>query len=201
MKFSNICCFGFADARPDEKLYKDVVEVSKLLAEAGYTIVNGGGPGVMRASTEGAHAGGGKAIGITFHPKDMTFFEGRDPQNKVDEIIELPDYVTRTLKLLETGDMYVIFNGGTGTLSEFAMAWALARLHFGHHKPFLLFGGFWYPIMEEITRLMRIRKEELGVYRIAVMPEDVVPLIKELEAEYSKGDHEHKNDPRGPFSL
>lgn len=201
MRFKNITCFGFADAKPDDKLYKDATEVAKLLAEAGYTIVNGGGPGVMRATTEGAHLGGGRAIGITFEPAGMTFYEGRDPENKVDELIVLPDYITRTLKLMEEGEAYIIFNGGTGTLSELGMSWALARLHLGHSKPFILFGGFWYPIMEEITRLMRIRKEELGLYRIAVESRDVVPLLVEYEAQYSNEDHEHKEVPKDRFSI
>lgn len=201
MKFTKICCFGFADAKPEEKLYKEAFDVAKLLAKAGYVVVNGGGPGVMKASTEGAHEGGGKTIGITFQPKGMTFFEGRNPENKVDELIELPDYITRTLKLLEVGEAYIIFNGGTGTLSELGMAWALARLHYGHSKPFILYGGFWYPIMEEITRLMRIRKQELGVYRIAIQPEDVVPLIQEFEEKYSKEDHSHKDVAKDQFSI
>lgn len=177
----NIAIFGFSESDPSDQLYKDAFEVSAEIAKVGYTIVNGAGPGVMRAATEGAHSVGGKAIGITFYPRDMTFFEGRDPQNKVDELYELPDYVQRTLRMLEAADAYVIFNGGTGTLSEFGMAWALARLYFGHHKPFILYGGFWYPIMEEITRLMKIRKNELEVYRIVVEPKDVVEAIKEFE--------------------
>jgi len=54
----------------------------------------------------------------------------------------MPNYVERTLKLLELGEIYVIFNGGTGTISEFGMAWGLARLYFGNHKPMVLFGQF-----------------------------------------------------------
>jgi uncharacterized protein (TIGR00730 family) len=195
MKFKNICCFGFADATPEDPLYKDAFNVSALVAKDGYTIVNGGGPGVMRASTQGAKSVGGKAIGITFTPKDMTFFEGRDKENNADQIIESPDYVTRTLRLLEEGDCYIIFNGGTGTLSELAMAWALARLYYGHSKRFILYGGFWYPIMEEITRLMRIRKEELELYRIAVEPSDVIKYIHEFEESLVDAQHNHTKSP------
>lgn len=190
MQFKNVTFFGFSEARPGEKLYQDVVEVAAEVARAGYTVVNGGGPGVMRASTEGAKLGGGKTIGITFAPRGMTFVEKRDPENKVDELIECGDYVERTLKLMEKGDVYIIFNGGTGTLSELGLSWALARLYFGHHKSLILYGGFWYPIMEEISRLMRIRKEELNVYRIVIQPQDVVPAIKEIEAEFADGEHE-----------
>ncbi|HBL52043.1 MAG: hypothetical protein A3D24_02400 [Candidatus Blackburnbacteria bacterium RIFCSPHIGHO2_02_FULL_39_13] len=200
MPIKNIAIFGFSESDPKDPLYKDAYDVSAEIAKAGYTIVNGAGPGVMRASTEGAHSSGGKVTGITFYPRDMTFFEGRDPQNKVDELYELPDYVQRTLRMLEAGDMYIIFNGGTGTLSEFAMAWALARLYFGHHKPFILYGGFWYPIMEEITRLMKIRKQELEVYKIVVEPQDVVPAIKEFEEMMEKnGDHDHEK--KSPFRI
>lgn len=195
MKFTNICCFGFADATPEDKVYKEAFEVSALIAQEGYTIVNGGGPGVMRASTEGAKSVGGRAIGITFQPKDMTFFEGHDKENKADQLIESSDYVSRTLKLLEAGECYVIFNGATGTLSELGMAWALSRLYYGHSKKFILYGGFWYPIMEEITRLMRIRKEELELYRIAVEPKDVVGFIHEFEKEIVDAQHHHEKSP------
>lgn len=199
MKFKNITIFGFSDAKSEDKLYQEVKTVAALVAKEGYVIVNGGGPGVMKASTEGAKSAGGKTIGITFTPRDMTFFEGRDPENKVDELIECPDYVTRTLKLLEHGDCYVIFNGGTGTLSELGMSWALARLYYGHSKHFILYGGFWYPIMEEITRLMKIRKQELELYRIAVEPQDVVGYIHEFENKAV--DAQHKHQDKAPFRI
>lgn len=199
MKFKNITFFGYSDAKETDKLYLDVRTVASLVARQGYTIVNGGGPGVMKASTEGAKSAGGKTIGITFQPTDMTFFEGHDDKNKVDELIISPDYVTRTLKLLEKGDLYIIFNGGTGTLSEFGLSWALARLYYGHSKPFILYGGFWYPIMEEITRLMKIRKEETELYRIVVDPEEVVKHIHEFEEKIV--DAQHKHEEKSPFRV
>lgn len=199
MKFTNITCFGFSDAAPVDKLYKEAFAVAALLAKEGYAVVNGGGPGLMLATTEGAKSVGGHTVGITFHPRDMTFFEGQDPENKVDELIISPDYVSRTLKLLEYGDAYVIFNGGTGTLSELGMAWALARLYYGHSKRFVLYGGFWYPIMEEITRLMKIRKEELELYRIAVEPQEVIVALRDFEA--VTPDSQHKHMEKSPFRL
>ncbi len=78
------------------------------------------------------------------------------------------------------GDIYLVFNGGTGTVSEFGMAWGLAKLYFGHHKPLILFGTFWHEIMETFGRNMLIRPEELKVYRIVTTPEDVLREIKKL---------------------
>lgn len=190
MEIKTVTFFGYSQAKPEDKLYKEAFEVAAEVAKAGYTVVNGGGPGVMRASTEGAQSVGGKTIGITFSPKGMKLFEGHDPENKVDELLEEPNYLQRTVKLIESGDIFIIFNGGTGTISEFGLTWALARLYFGHHKPFVLFGGFWYPIMEEISRLMKIRKEELEVYRIVVEPKDIVPVIREFEKQFKDGSRE-----------
>ena len=177
----NVAAFGFSESKPGDSEYDAAFRVSKLLAQNGYVIINGGGPGVMRASSEGAKAGGGKAVGITFNPKDMTHFEARDPGNPRDEVIMLDNYVERTLKLLETGDVYVIFNGGTGTISEFGMAWGLARLYFGKHKPLILYGAFWHEILEAIGKNMLIRPEELRVYRIVTTPQEVLEEVKKLD--------------------
>lgn len=177
----NISILGYSQVDPGDPLYQDAYEVSKVLAEAGYTIINGGGPGVMRASSEGARAGGGKSIGITFSPLGMSNFEGKDAGNPATETMVVPNYVERTIKLLEYGDCYLIFNGGTGTLSEFGMAWGLARLYFGRHKPLLLYGDFWHEIIETLAKNMLLREEELTVYRIVTSPQDTLEAIRELE--------------------
>lgn len=169
-----------------------------MLAQNGLEIVNGGGPGVMRAATEGAHEGGGVASVATFYPKFIENFEGKDHQNKADKEIIMNNYVDRTMKLLELGDAYVIFNGGTGTLSELGMAWGLAYLYFGHHKPLILYGGFWYPILETLVTNMLIgsRPGALRVYKIATTPEQVMEYLMEFDKEIPPHD-EMKDDLSG----
>lgn len=176
---------GFADCQTEDWEYSQAFQTAKLLAQNGYVIVDGGGPGIMRAATEGAHAGGGKAIGITFEngvKEQAEMFEGRDENNHFDEEIKCTTYVERTLKIMDTADVYLIFNGGTGTISEFGMAWGLARLHFGHHKPLILFGHFWHDVIEAIGKNMRLRPEELKVYHIVTTPEEVLLKLKALQA-------------------
>lgn len=176
----NVTVFGCSQLNPGDVDYDAAYQTAKLLAQNSYLIINGGGPGVMKASSEGAKAGGGKTIGVSFNPKDMTHFEGRDPSNLVDQEILVDNYVLRTLKLLELGDVYVIFNGGTGTISEFGMAWGLAKLYFGHHKPLILYGTFWHEIMETFAKNMLIRPEEVRVYRIVTTPQQVLEEIQKL---------------------
>ncbi|MBI2267858.1 MAG: LOG family protein [Candidatus Blackburnbacteria bacterium] len=199
MEIKNVTFLGYSGCHPGEELYQNAFDAAACVAKEGYVVVNGGGPGVMRASTEGAKSVGGQAIGITFYPKDMTFFEGHDPGNNVDELIETNSYLERTLKLLDYGDIFVVFNGGTGTISEFGMAWGLARLYFGHHKPLILFGGFWYPIIEEIAQHMKLRQEELEVYKIITEVDHIVPAIKEFEDKLSETQHNHQEE--NPFTT
>ncbi len=198
-KIRQISYFGFADANSSDPLYKEAFEVAKYLSEKGFVAINGGGPGIMRAVSEGAKAGNGTAVGVTFYPKDITNFEGRDPDNPLDMEIKTRNYLERTLKLLELGDAYVIFKGGTGTISEFGMAWGLARLYFGHHKPLILYGDFWNEIIKAYVGSMRIRPEELKVYRVVNSPEEAASAIEIFESSLKTENNAHEAEK--PFQL
>ena len=196
-----IAIFGSAHTSSDGALAKEVYEVCKRLAEAGYTIVDGGGPGVMRAATNGAHGGGGKVIGITFQASKGMNYEGRDALNKFDVEIKAENYVDRTLALLKAGQVYICFNGGTGTISEFGMAWGLAKLYFGHHKPLILYGKFWHNVIQAFIDNMIITDQEKEVYKIVDSPEGILEALKDFEEEIEKGKHKHIKMTKDGFSL
>lgn len=193
-KIRQIAYFGFADASVNDPLYKEAFECAKYLSSKGFVAINGGGPGTMRAVSEGAKAAGGTAVGATFYPKDITNFEGRDPDNPIDIEIKTKNYLERTLKLLELGDVYVVFKGGTGTISEFGMAWGLARLYYGHHKPLILYGEFWNHIIKAFIDNMRIRPEDLKVYRVVNSPEEALKAIETFEDLIADKEHAHKEE-------
>jgi len=180
-KIKSVAYFGFADANPDDPLYKEAYACAKYLTAKGYLAIDGGGPGVMRAVSEGARDAGSEPIIVTFYPKDITNFEGRDPQNPSTIEVKTKNYLERTLKLMEYGDAYVIFKGGTGTVSEFGMAWGLARLYFGHHKPLILYGSFWNEIIKAFVENIRIRPEELKVFKVVDTPEEAYQAIQTFE--------------------
>lgn len=186
---SHISVFGFADAKPESKLYKDAYNVCFALATAGYVVVDGGGPGVMEAASRGAKAAGGRVVGVTFYPKDAPNFEGRDFNNPIDQEIQTKNYVERTVTLLKEGQVYIVFNGASGTLSEFAMAWGMARIYFGHHKPLILYGKYWHKIIKVLKENMMIRPDEDKVFKIASTPEEVLQHIAAFEIEIDKGLH------------
>lgn len=196
-----VAIFGYADTSENDELFQSVRSVAKKLAETGYTVVDGGGPGVMRAATIGAKEGGGKVIGVTLYSEDIPNFEGRDPKNLFDEEIKTTSYVERTLALMKNGQVYVVFNGGSGTLSELGMAWGLAKLYFGHHKPLILYGKFWENIINALKENMLLRPVELKVYKIVSTPEEVLDAIKTFEEELERGEHNHEMQTQSDFSL
>ncbi len=192
LSISQVAIFGFADSKPGDKLYHEAFEVASALAQAGYTVVDGGGPGGMEAASRGAKVVGGKVVGVTFSPTGgANHFEGRDLNNPLDVEIKTKSYLERTLTLLEQGQVYVIFNGASGTMSEFAMAWGMARIYFGHHKPLILYGKFWKKIMKSLKNNLMLRPEEVKVYKIVDSPGGVLRAIKDFEGEIARGEHKH----------
>lgn len=187
----NIAFFGDASARRDSPLYKQAFDVAKLLASEGYMIVNGGGSGVMDASTQGAEEGGGETLTVTFYPENAPGFEGRYVGNIPDREIVTTNYIDRMFKLLEHADMFIIFRGGSGTVSEFGTAWVLAKLYHGHHKPFILYGRFWEKIIEVMKDNLTLDIDELDVFEIVTEKSDILPTIKKFEEDLMKVDHTH----------
>ncbi len=177
--------FGSADVEENHPVYQDTFAVCQQLAAAGKIIIDGGGPGVMAAATLGARAGGGQTIAVTFKPKDMPEFEGRYAGNETDLEIITTNYIERMFGLIEESDAFVIFQGGTGTLSEWSTVWLLAHLHYGSHKPVILYGTFWHALMDVINSTFMIGEKEKMVYRIADTPEQVLEHLRAFEIELS----------------
>lgn len=179
----NIAIFGSADVDEEHPLYKDVFNVARYLAYHNYTIVNGGGPGVMDAATQGAESADGDTLVVTFYPKDMPEFEGRYTHNAADKEIKTKNYIERMFGLMEHADAFICFEGGTGTLSEWATAWLLAHLYYGNHKPLILYGEFWEQVMRVINDNFLIGEKELKVYRIVKNEEELITALNEFSAE------------------
>ncbi len=190
----NIAFFGDADISETDETYKAAFDVAEALAKAGYVIVDGGGPGVMEAATSGAVKGGGKTISVTFDPVNAPGYEGKYIGNVTDTEIVTTNYIERMFKLMEHGDVFIIFKGGSGTISEFGAAWALAKLYYGHHKPFILYGDFWTEIIDVFRRNMNIDSKEYGVFEICRSKEEVLSIIQKFELKIATRDHSKDGD-------
>ena len=178
-----IVFFGGAeiDLKIHAKEFQLAYDTAALLAEHGFTVVDGGGPGIMYAASLGAKSKGGKTIGVTLHSEGASNFEESLQGDLLDKEIHTVNYLYRTMRLLQNGDAYVIFKGGTGTLSEFAMAWVLSRIYFNRHKSMILVGDYWNDIIANLEKNLLIRPEEKSVFKVVEEPKDVLKCVQEFE--------------------
>ncbi len=197
----DITFFGDSSIPEGSKVYNEVFEAAKLLAQNGFAIVNGGGPGVMKAATDGAESVDGETTAIYWEPKLASIFEGKNVTNLTDASETYSNYVMRTFGLIEKGQVFVVCKGGTGTISEFGMVWALAKLYYGKHKPVILFGDFWKDIVEGLQKGMLLDDNELGVLHYAETPEDVLKLVELFEIEVQARAQKTYEGDETPFVL
>ena len=180
-QIKNVAIFGSADVDEQHPLYIETFTIARYLAYHGKVIVNGGGPGVMAAATAGAKAGGGETLVVTFYPTDMPEFEGRFDDNHADKEIKTANYIERMFGLMDNADIFVCMQGGTGTLSEWSTAWLLAHLHYGNHKPLILYGAFWEKLMSVVNDHFFIGEKENNLYTIVKNEDELIAAMNEFE--------------------
>lgn len=182
-QIKQIAILGGAAWKEDDPAYKAAFETSKLLAENGYEVVNGGGPGVMEASTKGAHAGGGHVLAVTYHPnKPKRHYEGVASGNDADTEVITLDYFDRTKVMLQTTQAHIVFKGSIGTLSEFGMTWISSWIHEPNNKPIILYGAFWQEFLDLIEKHMLVIKGEEKLLKICTTPKEVIDYLKTFDA-------------------
>ncbi len=176
-----LAIFGSADVDENHPLYQEAFNIARYLAYHNKVVVNGGGPGVMAAATEGAQSAGGTTMAVTFYPKDMPEFEGRYSGNQVTLEIKTANYIERMFGLMDHADAFICMQGGTGTLSEWSTAWLLAHLYHGNHKPLVLYGSFWHDVMRVINDHFFIGEKEREVYAIASNEDELIQALEHFE--------------------
>lgn len=178
-----VAIFGDSEAKETDQYFIDAYNTAKLLAENGYIVVNGGGAGVMLAATKGAKAGGGRVETVVIDPKKKPKnFEGFNMENHrlADKEYKTTNYPDRLNKLIEVGDIFVIFNGGVGTLSELGMAWQMAKFEYGDkkHEPLIFFGDNLANLVEELKVGLNLDSLEEKLYQIVYTPEEVLKTVQ-----------------------
>lgn len=178
-----VAMFGSADVDSKDPTYREAFNVARYLAYHDKIIVNGGGPGVMEAATKGAKSAGGQTLVVTFSPDPLEapMFEGRSDGNDADVEIKTANYMERMFSLIDNADIFIVFKGGTGTLSEWATAWLMAHIYYGKHKPFILYGEFWHEVINVIQDNFFIGKAELDVFKIVRDEAELIPAFEEFE--------------------
>jgi hypothetical protein len=134
-----VTIFGSARIGPDDPHYDAAVETARLLAEAGFAIITGAGPGIMEAGNKGAQLGGGRSIGCNI---ELPFEQGANPY--VDTLIHFKYFFVRKTMFIKYSVAFVIFPGGFGTLDELFEALTLIQTGKIYKFPVILFGRYYW---------------------------------------------------------
>ena len=165
-----ITIFGTSRAAAGDAIFEPAMETGGLLAQAGFTIANGGYGGTMLAAAKGAAEAGGEIIGVT-----CSAFKSRKANKYVTREIVTGSLDERLDTLVKLGQAYIVLPGGTGTLLELAKVWELKNKGFlKADKPIILLGGFWKPLVELIAT---DDADSISYVKMADGPKQAVEMI------------------------
>ena len=166
-----IAVFGGSGVPEGTPAYEDARRLGRLLAEAGYTVMNGGYYGTMAAVSRGAHEAGGRVIGVTVRIFDLR------PNPWLDEERLMDAYLPRLIHLATMPDGYVAVQGGIGTLTEMSVVWSLLQTGSIPRRPFVLMGEHWTRILDVYRRETTMKKRDLALARVVATPEEAVDIL------------------------
>ena len=150
-----VSIFGSARTGPDDPQYEAARETSRLLAEAGFAIITGAGPGIMEAANRGARDGNGRSIGCNI---ELPFEQGSNPY--VDTVIEFRYFFIRKLMFVKYASAFIIFPGGFGTLDEAFEALTLIQTGKIYEFPVILFGRhYWAGLIRWLRSRVLLEKK------------------------------------------
>ncbi|MDC5697760.1 TIGR00730 family Rossman fold protein [Intrasporangium calvum] len=139
-----VSVFGSARTQPGDPHYAMGTEVGRLLAEAGYAVITGGGPGAMEAANKGALLGGGTSVGLGI---ELPFETGLNEY--VDLGVNFRYFFARKTMFLKYSHGFIVLPGGFGTLDELFEAVTLAQTRKVTQFPVVLMGtGYWKGLMD-----------------------------------------------------
>lgn len=172
-----VSIFGSARLNKNHKFYKSCVEVSSLLSKNGYTVITGGGPGIMEAANRGASQNGGVSIGL-----NITLPREQKPNKYQNRSLHFRYFFARKVMFVKYAIGYVCMPGGFGTLDEFFEALTLIQTHKIYPFPLILFGReYWEPLMafmkNNMVKYKTIDPGDLDFIDITDDPEEVLEII------------------------
>ncbi len=178
-----ITVFGSARTGPDDPVYELARAIGRRLADAGYAVITGGGPGAMEAANRGCREAGGLSVGCNI---ELPHEQGMNPY--VDLGVEFRYFFARKVMFVKYADGFVILPGGFGTLDELFEALTLIQTGKVQHFPIVLVGrAYWSGLLDWIRGTLlaqgAIADGDLDLFQITDDPDEVVGIIRAHRAE------------------
>ncbi|MBW7862381.1 MAG: TIGR00730 family Rossman fold protein [Rhodocyclaceae bacterium] len=172
-----VSVFGSARTPPDHMYYLLTERITRLLSDAGFAVISGGGPGIMEAANKGAYFGKSPSIGLNIQlPRE----QGANPYQDISQTFQ--HFFARKFMFVRFASAYVVMPGGFGTLDELLEAMTLIQTGKSRRIPIILVHGpFWKGLLDWLRERLvsegMINPEDLDLVQIIDEPEQVVEAI------------------------
>lgn len=167
-----VAFFGSSKYGEETDEYQAAMKISNKLAENKYSIVSGGYGGIMEAALRGASDHDVVRTGVITDE-----LPERKPNDYVDVKIEKPTYADRLLEIINMADAYVVFPGGTGTLAELALVWALKERRILGDKPIVCYGEQWNEVEQIMSFYSETVIDNINLLTHSSDPEKIAELV------------------------
>lgn len=178
-----ISIFGSARTRPGNKYYELAAEIAAKLAQEGFGIITGGGPGAMEAANKGAQQAGGMSVGLNIElPRE----QHANPYIDADKAMQFDYFFVRKVMFVKYAQGFVMMPGGFGTMDEFFEVATLIQTKKMNETPMVLVGKeYWSGLVDWMKRAMcgeqhNINPEELELLKIFDTADEVVSYLKDF---------------------
>jgi uncharacterized protein (TIGR00730 family) len=183
-----VTVFGSARTAVDDPMYQAARDLGSALAEAGFAVITGGGPGIMEAANRGCQEASGVSIGCNI---ELPFEQGMNAY--VDLGIDFRYFFVRKTMFMKYAEAFVVFPGGFGTLDELFEALTLIQTGKVIHFPVVLVGSsYWGPLQNWLRDTLlaegKILATDLDIFTVVDDPQEVVPHIVKVLSEKKPAD-------------
>lgn len=174
---NGVSLFGSARTSEDDPMYIAAQETGRLLAEAGFEVITGGGPGIMEAGNRGAYEAGKVSVGCNI---ELPFEQVPNPY--LTKSLSFKYFFVRKTMFIKYSNAFIIFPGGFGTMDELFEALTLIQTKKIRNFPVVLFGPqYWQGLLQWITSTMLneryINEEDLQLMHLTDSPQEAVNFI------------------------
>ena len=172
-----VSIFGSARTSPDHPYYALTEEIARQLSDAGFSVISGGGPGIMEAANKGAFGGIGPSVGLNI---ELPFEQGGNAYQDID--LTFKYFFMRKVMFVKYASAYVVMPGGFGTLDELMEAITLVQTGKSRKIPIILVGkAFWTGLLDWLKNTLVAEGMagvgDMDLIQLIDEPKDVVEAI------------------------
>jgi uncharacterized protein (TIGR00730 family) len=172
-----VSIFGSARTHPEHPYYKLTEEIARLLSDAGFSVISGGGPGIMEAANKGAFYGKSPSVGLNIQ---LPHEQHNNAYQNISQSFQ--HFFARKVMFVKFASAYVVMPGGFGTLDELMEALTLVQTGKTRRMPIILVGSkFWGGLLDWFRTALLDEKvispEDMDLIQLIDEPRDVVSAI------------------------